>query len=52
MDFKEMSVDQLEERKAAIATEIDTPEADLNALEEEIRGINAELEARKAEETK
>ena len=52
MDFKEMSVDQLEERKAAIATEIDAPEADLNVLEEEIRGINAELEARKAEETK
>lgn len=52
MEFKEMSIDQLEERKAAIATEIDAPEADLNALEEEIRGINAELEARKAEEAK
>lgn len=50
MDFKEMTIEQLEERKAAIATEIDVPEADLDALETEVRGINDELEARKAAE--
>lgn len=52
MDFTTMTVEQLEERKAAIASEIDAPEADLTALEEEVRGINAELEARKAVEAK
>ena len=52
MELKEMTIEQLNERKAAIATEIDAPEADLNALEEEVRGINAELEARKNEATK
>lgn len=52
MEFNEMSIEQLEERKAAIATEIDAPEADLDALEEEIRGINEELENRRAEEAK
>lgn len=52
MDFKEMTIEQLEERKLAIASEIDAPEADLDALEEEARGINAELEARKDAEAK
>ena len=47
MDLKEMSVEQLEERKAAIPAELDNEDADLNALEEEVRGINDELEARK-----
>ena len=47
-----MTVEQLEERKAAIASEIDAPEADLTALEEEVRGINAELEARRNAEAK
>ena len=32
MDFTTMTVEQLEERKAAIASEIDAPEADLTAL--------------------
>ena len=52
MEFKEMTVEQLEERKAAIPTELDNEDADLNALEEEIRGINEELEERKAAEEK
>ena len=52
MDFKEMTVEQLEERKAMIPDELDKEDADLNALEEEVRGINAELEARKAAEEK
>ena len=52
MDFKEMTVEQLEERKTAIDAELDSPEADLDALENEVRGIKAELESRKAEEAK
>ena len=47
MDFKEMSVEELIERRAAIPAELDAPEADLDALEAEVRGINDELEARK-----
>lgn len=52
MNLKEMTIEQLEERKAAIMTELDAPEADLDALEEEARSIKAELEARKAAEAK
>ena len=52
MDITTLTVEQLEERKAAIASEIDAPEADLTALEEEVRGINAELEARRNAEAK
>ena len=47
MKLKEMTVEQLEERKSAIPAELDNEDADLNALEEEVRGINEELEARK-----
>ena len=50
MEFKDMNTDELLERKSAIADEIESEGADLNALEEEVRGINDELEARKAEE--
>lgn len=50
MELKEMTIDQLEERKAAIATEIDAPEADLDALESEARAINEEIETRKQAE--
>ena len=52
MEFKDMTVDQLEERKAQIGLEVDTPEADLDALENELRSIKEELERRKTEETK
>lgn len=52
MDYNEMSVEELMERRAAIATEIDAPEADLDDLEAEARSINEELETRKANETK
>lgn len=47
MDFKDMTTEQLEERKSAILVEIDVPEADLDALEKEMRQINEELENRK-----
>lgn len=52
MEFKDMTIEQLEERKTAIKAELEAPEADLNALEEEVRGINAELEDRKNAEAK
>lgn len=52
MELTEMAVEELEARKAEIATEIDAPEADLDALEEEVRGINEEIENRRAEEAK
>lgn len=52
MNYNEMSVEELMERRAAIAVEVDAPEADLDALEAEARSINEELESRKAAETK
>ena len=52
MDIKEMTADQLLERRSAIAAELDSPDADLDALEAEVRGINEELEARKNTESK
>lgn len=52
MELKEMSIDELMERRAAIAEEIDAPEADLDALEAEARNINAEIESRKNAEEK
>lgn len=48
--FTEMTIDELLERRAAIAEEIDAPEADLDALEAEVKSINEELENRKAAE--
>ena len=52
MDFKDMTVEQLEERLAAIPTELEAESADLDALESEVREIKAELEARREAETK
>lgn len=52
MEFKEMETSALEERKLAIADEIETDGADLDALEEEVRAINEELETRKQTETR
>jgi len=53
MDLKEMTIEQLEERKAQIANEIEAPDVDLNALEEEARSINERIsEMRKAEAEK
>ena len=50
MNYTEMSVEELMERRSAIPAELDAPDADLNAIEEEVRAINAELESRKAAE--
>ena len=52
MDFKTMTIEELEARKAAIATESEAEGADVDALLTEVRGINEELEARKAEAAK
>lgn len=48
MELKEKTVEELMERRAAIAAEVDSPDADLDALEVEARSINEELAARKA----
>lgn len=48
MNYSTWTVAQLEERRAAIATECEADGADLDALEAEVREINAELETRKA----
>ena len=52
MELKEMTVEQLEERKNAIVAELDNEGADLDALENEVRSIKAELESRANEEAK
>jgi len=51
-DFKSKEASELVARRSAIASEIEAPEANLDALEEEVRAINEELEKRKAEEAK
>ena len=50
--MSEKTIDELMERRAAIAAEINAPDADLDALEAEARAINEEMERRKAEEAK
>lgn len=50
MDYKTMTIEELEARKAQIAVELDADGADLDALETEVRSIKEELEARKAVE--
>jgi HK97 family phage major capsid protein len=53
MELKEMTIEALEERKSQIASEVAEGEGEaLNALEEEVRAINEEMESRKAEEAK
>ena len=50
MNFTEMTIEQLMERRAAIAVELDADDADLDALEVEVRGINEEIESRRQAE--
>ena len=47
MDFTTMTVEELEARRAQIGVDAEKEGADLDALEAEIKGIKAELEARK-----
>lgn len=46
--MKNLKTEELLERKDAIREELDIEGADLDALENEVRAINAELEERKA----
>ena len=50
MELKDMTIEEINERKNAIVGELDNDGADLDALESEMRSLNAEIEARKAEE--
>ena len=50
MEINEMTIEEMEARKAEIRSEVEAEDADLDALEAEVRGINEELEARKAAE--
>lgn len=52
MDFKTMTLEELEARRAQIATEAEAEGADVDALLTEARAINAEIEERKAREAK
>ena len=53
MEFPTMNTEDLIERRKAIGVEVETAAGEaLDALEQELDGINAELEARKAAETK
>ena len=52
MELKEMNIEELEARKAAIPEEMEAEGVDLDALETEVRAINEELDARKAEAAK
>lgn len=52
MELKEMSIEELNERKSQIVVEAEAETADLDALEAEMRSINEELENRKADEAK
>ena len=50
MELKNMTAEELLERRNALAGELDNEGADLDAIEAEVRAINEELEARRAAE--
>ena len=50
--MEKKTIEQLEERKLAIVNELDVEGADLDALEAEMKAINAELEKRASVEAK
>lgn len=52
MEIKEMTIEQLETRLAEIPAELEKEDADLDALEQEVRDIKEEMETRKAAEAK
>lgn len=52
MEIKDMTIEQLEERKVAISSEVEQDGADLDALDIEVKSINAELEERRTVEAK
>lgn len=52
MDYSTMSMEEIMERRSAIAVEVEADGADLDALEAEIRAINDEIDKRKEAENK
>ena len=50
MELKEMTIEEMETRKAEIVAETEVEGADLDALEAEMKSINEEMETRKADE--
>lgn len=52
MEIKELSIEQLNERKSELVAGMDAEGADLDQIETEVRAINEEIEKRKAEEAK
>lgn len=52
MELKEMTIEQLEQRKLELREALDKPDADLDAIEKEINEIKDEMESRKAAEAK
>lgn len=52
MEIRTATIEELIERKKTIAVEVEAEGADLDALGEEVRSINAEIETRKANEAK
>lgn len=50
MELKEMTIEEMEARKSEISEELESPEADLDALKEEVRSINEEMGSRRAAE--
>lgn len=52
MEIKNMTSEELETRKAEIASLVDADDADLDALTEEVRSINTELQERRDAEIK
>lgn len=51
IEIKEMTIEELEARKAEIGEAIEQPDANLDELETEVRAINEEIEARKQAES-
>jgi len=52
MELRDMTIEQLEERKSAILKELENDNADLDALEKEARAIKEEIESRKNAQAK
>lgn len=50
MEFTEKTLEELEQRKLEIAEAVNADDADLDALESEVRAINEEIEKRRAED--
>ena len=51
-NFSEMTIEDLETRKAELLSAVDAEGADIDAIDTEARAIKAELETRKAAEAK